>query len=96
MICKLRLKSALLIAAALSAPMTLSGCANAPAREPLTRQLPAAPSFARPVSVPDPKPGESAIVVASRERSGRQQNASVIERFRNWYGGVRKSYGSKQ
>ncbi|MCC6315358.1 MAG: hypothetical protein IT337_15245 [Thermomicrobiales bacterium] len=74
----------------------LSACASQPAREPLTRQLPAEPGFARPVAVPDPRAGESAILVAQRERQGRKRANAVIDQFRRWYRGVRQSYGAKE
>jgi hypothetical protein len=59
------------------------------------RNLPANPGFAQPVSVPDPKAGESAIAVAARERAARKRANGIIANFRAWYGGVRKSYGAK-
>lgn len=76
--------------------LTLGACANAPAREPLTRQLPAEPAFAREVNVPDPREGEPEILVAQRERQGRKQANTVIRKFRDWYAGVRQSYGAKE
>jgi hypothetical protein len=86
----------LLLSAVLTAT-TLGGCGSSqPAREPLTRQLPAEPAFARPVAVPDPRAGESAILVAQRERHGRKRANAIIDRFRGWYGGVRRSYGTKR
>lgn len=62
--------------------------------EPLARNLPPEPGFAKTVSVPDPKPGESAIAVAARERAGRKRANGVITSMKAWYGQVRKSYGA--
>lgn len=73
----------------------LGGCASR-GIEPLARNLPPTPAFARTVSVPDPKAGESAIAVASRERSGRKRANSTILHFRKWYGDVREAYGGKK
>jgi hypothetical protein len=82
--------------AVISLALMLSACASTPVREPLARQLPSEPSFARPAIVPLPKAGESAIEVAARERQAQKRNAETIERLRRWYRGVRKSYGAKQ
>lgn len=71
----------------------LTACVST-GKEPIARSLPATPGFAQPVSVPDPKAGESAIAVAARERAGRKRANGIIVNFRNWYGGVRKSYGA--
>lgn len=80
--------------AAISLSLIASGCASAPDREPIARTLPATPGFAQPVSVPEPRVGEPTLAVAARERAARKQNASTIVRFREWYSGVRKSYGA--
>ena len=73
---------------------TSSACANRfAAREPIARTLPAAPGFAQPVARPDPRAGESLLVVAKRERQGRIEANGVITRFRDWYSGVRQRYG---
>jgi hypothetical protein len=72
----------------------LIGCGSY-GKEPLERNLPAAPTFAKPVVVPDPKPGESAIAVASRERSGRKRANAIITNYNGWYGKVRQNYGAK-
>ena len=74
--------------------LTLSGCAS-PGREPLARNLPPPPAFAKPVAVPDPKAGESAIAVAARERAGRKRANATIVNMTNWYSGVRQQYGAK-
>lgn len=69
----------------------LSGCVTSD-NPPLQRNLPAAPSYVRPVSVSDPKAGDDALVVAARERAGRIQANCVITSFKSWYEGVRTSY----
>lgn len=74
--------------------LMLSGCAS-PGREPLARNLPPPPAFAKPVAVPDPKAGESAIAVAARERAGRKRANATIVNMTNWYSGVRQQYGAK-
>ena len=73
----------------------LAGCNSSPAREPLTRQLPGFPAYGRPVAVPDPQAGESAITVAARERQGRKRANAIIANLAGWYAGVRQSYGPK-
>jgi hypothetical protein len=45
--------------------------------------------------VPEPKASEAAFTVAARERAGRLANGRTITAFRDWYAGVRRSYGSK-
>ncbi len=72
--------------------MLSSACSTLPGEPPVARQLPAEPDFARPVKIADPRPGESAIVVAARERAGRLQANRVIEAFRGFYSSVRASY----
>jgi hypothetical protein len=64
-------------------------------KEPIARNLPPTPGFARPVSIAEPRDGEPLLAVASRERVGRKENAAIINRFRGWYGGVRREYGAK-
>lgn len=78
------------------ASLTLGGCAKGPGREPLERQIPAAPSYLKAVSVPDPKAGESALVVAQRERQGRKRANTIIINMHGWYLDVRKSYSGKK
>ena len=91
---RLNCRNALLLSGALSLNLIVSGCASV-GREPIARNLPAAPAFAQPVSVQEPKVGEPQLAIAARERSARKQNAAIITRFRGWYGSVRQSYGSK-
>lgn len=69
----------------------LSAC-SASGERPVTRDLPAWPAFARPVSVPDPQPGEPALAVAARERAGRLAANRTIEQARGWYADVRRGY----
>lgn len=73
--------------------VTLGACASG--REPIARNLPAAPGFAQPVSVAEPRKGESAIAVAARERAGRKRANGVIVNMKAWYGQVRTSYSAK-
>jgi hypothetical protein len=73
----------------------LGGCAS-PGIEPLARNLPQTPAFAKTEEVPAPRAGESAIAVAARERAGRKRANSTILNFRKWYGGVREAYGPKR
>lgn len=80
--------------AAFSLSLIVSGCVSG-GREPIARNLPPTPGFARPVSVPEPRVGEDQLAIAARERAGRKQNASTITRFRGWYEAVRKSYGTQ-
>lgn len=72
----------------------LIGCGSV-GKEPLARNLPPPPAFAKPVSAPDPRAGESAIAVAARERAARKRANGVIQNMNAWYGTVRNSYGSK-
>lgn len=72
----------------------LSGCVAT--QGPSSRQLPAEPAFARPVTVADPAAGESAIVVAARERAGRQKANAIITNMVEWYRGVRQSYAAPE
>lgn len=71
----------------------LIGCGSG-GIEPLSRNLPPSPSFAKPVTVPDPKAGESAIAVAARERAARKRANSVISNMAGWYDQVRQNYGA--
>ncbi|GEC15888.1 hypothetical protein NWI01_17800 [Nitrobacter winogradskyi] len=88
-------RGVLLLISAFSASLMLGGCASR-GIEPLARNLPATPAFAKTVSVPDPKAGESAIAVAARERAGRKRANTTILNFRKWYGGVREAYGNQR
>lgn len=55
----------------------LSACAtSSPVAE---RSLPAAPSYAVPAVVAEPRDGEACLLVAGRERQGRVTNATIIE-----------------
>lgn len=69
----------------------LTGC-GASGEVPISRDLPQAPAFAKPVSVKEPEAGEPALAVAARERAGRMQANRVITALLNWYAGVRRSY----
>lgn len=91
-ISKPKSRSALQLIAALSVLTTCGACAQSVAVQ-APRQLPAAPDFARPVSVPEPREGESAIVIAARERAGRQRANGIIRGVVTWYEQVRSSYG---
>jgi hypothetical protein len=64
--------------------------ASRPAVSP--RQLPLAPEFARPVTVVEPRAGEPILVIAARERAGRQWANTVITNMVDWYEAVRRSY----
>lgn len=75
--------------------LIVSNCGSLPGKEPIARDLPEAPKFAKPVSVPEPRAGEDQLAIAARERAGRKQNGVTIKRFRDWYFEVRKEYGSK-
>lgn len=44
----------------------------------------------------EPKKGEQALVVAARERAGRQRANATITSFRNWYGSVRENYANPE
>lgn len=83
--------AALLLAAVLSMSVIVAGCSTS-GSAPAARQLPAAPDFAKPVTVPDPKVGEPALTIAGRERAGRLQANRIITEFRDWYAGVRAGY----
>lgn len=71
----------------------LVGCNQSAGNVPLAREMPAAPAFLRPVEVSEPREGEREIVVAARERAGRQQANAIIVQAREWIERVRKSYG---
>lgn len=70
-----------------------ASCVNS--GSPVRRDLPAAPEFAKPVVVPEPKRGETLILVAARERAGRLQANRIIVAFRDWYAGVRSDYAGE-
>ncbi len=75
--------------------LIVSNCGSFPAAEPIARDLPEAPKFAKPVVVPEPRAGEDQLAIAARERAGRKRDASTIRRFLDWYFDVRKEYGAK-
>ena len=74
---------------------TLSGCATS-SDVPTARSLPAAPAWAAPIGVQEPKAGEHVLVVAARERSGRLRANSTISSFRGWYDSVRENYAKPE
>jgi hypothetical protein len=76
-------------------PTMFAGCVSS-GEPPVQRELPAVPAFARPVAVPDPRPGEPALAVAARERAGRLQANRVITGFRGWYEQVLAGYAGKE
>ena len=77
--------------------MACAGCASSrPAETPVTRQLPEAPAFARPVVLPPHREGDDMLVVAGRERAGRARANDVIRCFVRWYRDVRAHYGNEQ
>jgi hypothetical protein len=80
----------LLLGLAALATTTLGGCGSRPGREPIDRTLPVRPAYVKPVERPDPRAGESLLVVAKRERQGRIEANGIIERFGGWYDGVRR------
>lgn len=72
----------------------LTGCASSGSgvREIVRRDLPAAPSYMRPVAVPDPQAGEQLLTVAARERAGRLKANTIINRSRAQWEKLRKAY----
>lgn len=79
----------LLSAASLLA--TLAACGSAGKLE-VRRSLPASPGFSKQATVPDPKPGEPAVVVISRERAGRKRANATIQSWEKWYGELQRQY----
>lgn len=71
----------------------MSGCAGShPTSGPVSRELPVEPAFAREVHVTH-KEGDDLLVIAGRERAGRQRANDVIVCFVEWYRDVRHTYG---
>lgn len=83
--------------AALSLSLCLSGCASfgtrAPAREPVTRTLPPAPSYLRPEAVPPATVGKDLVVVAKeRGKVIERQNKVIVKAKNLWNNTVRGIY----
>lgn len=70
---------------------------GSPPTELLHTDLPPAPAFAKPATVPEPRLGanEPQEVIAHRERAGRLYNARVITCGTLWYETVRNVHAEK-
>jgi hypothetical protein len=79
---------------ALSILLLLTGCAGSGSKlkEIVRRDLPAAPAYMRPVTVPDPRAGEDALTVAARERAGRLKANTIIRNARAQWDKLRAAY----
>ncbi|MDB5597360.1 MAG: hypothetical protein JWM36_4321 [Hyphomicrobiales bacterium] len=73
--------------------LTCAGCARPPGRAQLDRQLPPPPAFAKSVEVQEPRVGEYLLVIAARERAGRQLANARIDAFSGWYLDLQKRLG---
>lgn len=71
--------------------LMLSGCAGSGSAV-LTRSLPQSPDWVEPVTTPEPRAGEDALVIAARERAAKAAANNKISEFKNWYEGVRADY----
>ena len=80
--------------AALSIPLLLTACAGSGSglREVVRRDLPAAPAYLVPVTVPEPKAGEDTLAIAARERAGRLKANTIIRNARSQWEKLRKTY----
>lgn len=58
----------------------------------MRRDLPAAPAYLAPVAVTEPKAGESAVMVAARERAGRLKANHIIRNARAQWDKLRAAY----
>lgn len=73
--------------------LLLTGCAGSSSvRDIVSRDLPAAPAYLRPVAVPDPKAGDDAIAIAARERAGRLKANRIITNARTQWEKLRVDY----
>ena len=74
--------------------LLLTGCAGSGSnlREVISRELPPAPAYLQPVTVPEPRKGENAIGVAARERAGRLKANSIITSARAQWERLRAEY----
>jgi hypothetical protein len=79
----------------LSMSAMLAGCVTS-GNPGLQRNLPASPSYAKPVTVADPRAGEDPVAVAARERAGRVQANKIITDYNHWYEALRTSYGASK
>lgn len=85
------MRSALI--AALSLPLILAGCGDAPPNPAVqSRQLPEKPAFAHPVTTPAPRAGEDARAVLLRERQAKNLANARLKSFGDWYDGVRREF----
>jgi hypothetical protein len=48
------------------------------------------------VTVAEPRAGEPILLIAARERAGRQRANTVITNMVDWYEAVRQSYGEEK
>ena len=74
--------------------LALASCAasSSGVREIVRRDIPAPPPYLNPVTVPDPRKGESLAVVAGRERAGRIKANRIILGARSQWEKMRKTY----
>jgi len=86
-------RSTLRTAIAASILTLLAGCSTSGSA--LNRELPGLPSYVRRVDTPDPRAGESALIVAARERAAKARANCIIESTSEWYGRVRASYAGR-
>jgi hypothetical protein len=72
--------------------MTQPGCVTSAA--PVSRSLPQAPSYLAPVPVPALTAGQDARSALARSRGALSDANGRLTASREWYDGVRRSYGS--
>lgn len=74
--------------------LPLAACAGSGSdlKDIVRRDLPAAPAYLAPVSVLEPKAGESLVGVAARERAGRLKANTIIRNARAQWEKLRAAY----
>src|SRR5439155_12344774 len=88
-------RSMLLACMALVATLLLPGCAttgNAPAREPVTRELPNPPSYLQPAAVPPATEGVSPFVVSEQRKAVIERQNYVIVRAKDAWQTMKRTY----
>lgn len=76
--------------------LSLASCASSGSgsavRDIVSRDLPPAPAYLQPVTVPDPKAGEDLVLIAGRERAGRLKANRIIVNTKTQWEKLRKDY----
>lgn len=75
--------------------MTLGACGTSGSIG-ISRDLPAKPTFVKPVEVDEPKGREHAVDVIGRERAGRIEANNRLNNFGAWYDQLREQYRGPQ